>query len=592
MDIIRLLPDAIANQIAAGEVIQRPASVLKELVENAIDAGSTEITIIINEAGKTLIQVIDNGAGMSETDARMCFERHATSKIQEAKDLFSIQTKGFRGEAMASIAAVAQVELKTRRAEDDLATRILIANSQVDKQEYIQAPQGTSVAVKNLFFNVPARRNFLKSNPVELRHIIDEFHRLALAHHDIHFRFYNNKSEIYHLKPSNLRRRVVAVFGKHINEKLIPVNESTDVVRVKGFVSKPDYSKKTRGEQYFFVNDRFIKSNYFNHAVRTVYDEILPEKHYPLYVLFLTIDPAQIDINVHPTKQEIKFQQSSIIYNIIKASVKHALGQIHAVSTLDFSRDPGLERMTEQSGFNQQSTIPPLDATSWRNMYDGLENIQAPIIPSGSPLSGETDTDTDSSLFQDGWPSAERPLQVANSFIFVPSKNGFTLIDQRAAHERILYERYLEQLESGECSIQKELFPVTIELSAGDSALLKEIMPSVQLLGFDIQEFGGHTFVIHGIPSHLSGEINHLDTIQELLEQFKERTKLRLEPKELMAAAMAISTAFRRGKKLSKEEMETIINQLFATTMPYNSPTGRKCFITFEKSKLDRLFSS
>ena len=557
MDIIRLLPDAIANQIAAGEVIQRPASVLKELVENAIDADSTEITIIVKEAGKTLIQVIDNGAGMSETDARMSFERHATSKIKEAKDLFSIQTKGFRGEALASIAAVAQVELKTRREEDDLATRIVIANSSVDKQEYIQAPKGTSLAVKNLFFNVPARRNFLKSNPVELRHIIDEFQRIALAHHNIQFRFYNNKEEIYHLVPSNLRKRVVAVFGKHINEKLIPVNETTDVVDVKGFVSKPDYSKKTRGEQYFFVNNRFIKSNYFNHAIRTVYDELLPEKHFPLYVLFLTIDPAHIDINVHPTKQEIKFQQSSIIYNIIKASVKHALGQLQAVSTLDFSRDPGLERLTTCPDRNLQSGYNPPDVSDWKKMYEGLDSVhpaQNPEFQSAIPAT----LDASEQLFHEDI-ATRVPRQISNSYLFVPTRNGFTLIDQRAAHERILYERYLDQLEDGECSIQKELFPISIELSAADSIMLKEIISSVQLLGFDIQEFGGNTFVIHGIPSHLSGEINHEEIIHELLEQFKQRVKLQLDPKEHIASAMAISTAFRRGKSLSKEEMEASV---------------------------------
>ena len=591
MDIIRLLPDAIANQIAAGEVIQRPASVLKELVENAIDAGSTEITVIVKEAGKTLIQVIDNGAGMSETDARMCFERHATSKIKVAKDLFSIQTKGFRGEALASIAAVAQVELKTRREEDDLATRIVIANSSVDKQEYIQAPKGTSLAVKNLFFNVPARRNFLKSNPVELRHIIDEFQRIALAHHNIQFRFYNNKEEIYHLIPSNLRKRVVAVFGKHINEKLIPVNETTDVVDVKGFVSKPDYSKKTRGEQYFFVNNRFIKSNYFNHALRTVYDELLPEKHFPLYVLFLTIDPAQIDINVHPTKQEIKFQQSSIIYNIVKASVKHALGQLQAVSTLDFSRDPGLERLTTNQGSNPQSGYNPPDVSNWKKMYEGLDNAHPSQNPDFPSIITETH-DQSEQLFQQEDIASREPRQISNSYIFVPTRNGFTLIDQRAAHERILYERYLDQLDDGECSIQKELFPISIELSAADSTMLKEILSSVQLLGFDIQEFGGNTFVVHGIPSHLSGEINHEETIHELLEQFKQRVKLKLDPKEHIASAMAISTAFRRNKSLSKQEMDALINQLFATTMPYNSPSGRKCFISFDKSKLDRLFSS
>ena len=590
MDIIRLLPDAIANQIAAGEVIQRPASVLKELVENSIDANSTEITIIVKEAGKSLIQVVDNGKGMSETDARMSFERHATSKIKEAKDLFSIQTKGFRGEALASIAAVAQVEMKSRRSSDELATRIIIANSEVQKQEFVQAPPGTSIAVKNLFFNIPARRNFLKSNPVELKHIIEEFERIALAHPEVMFRFYNNENEIYHLNPSNLRKRVVSVFGKTINEHLIPVEEQTDIVAVKGFVSKPTYSKKTRGEQFFFVNNRFIKSNYFNHAVRAIYDELLPEKHYPLYVLFLDVDPALIDINVHPTKQEIKFQQSSVIYNILKASIRHALGQLQAVSSLDFSRDPGLERITSRESYRTEKPVSGSTPQDWRKMYEGLEQVGTSANSLVDLVHANPDTPD---LFQQNEIGITgQARQIAGHYIFVPIHKGFLLIDIRAAHERVLYERYIQQLEDGECNVQKELFPVTIELNSADGTLLKEIINRVQLLGFDIQEFGGNTFVIHGIPSHLTNEINHAETIQELLEQFKLRVKLKMDPKEHLASSMAISTTYKRGYHLKQEELEGLISQLFSVEMPYSSPSGRKCFITFDKSKLERLFSS
>ena len=593
MDIIRLLPDAIANQIAAGEVIQRPASVVKELIENSIDAQSQDISVIVKTAGKTLIQVVDNGMGMSETDARMCFERHATSKIREAKDLFSIETKGFRGEAMASIGAVAHVELKTRREEDELATRILIANSKVEKQEFVQNPVGTSIAVKNLFFNVPARRNFLKSDPVELKHILEEFQRIAIAHPKIHFRFFNNEEEIFHLPPANLRQRIVAVFGKNINEHLVPIQEETDIVNLKGFISKPGYSKRTRGEQYFFVNNRFIKSAYFNHAIKAVYESLLPEGQHPLYVIFLTIDPAQIDINVHPTKQEIKFQEERIIYNIVKVSAKHALGQFHATTTLDFDRDPGLERMAQPSMQNSGAYGSGNQNISdnWRKMYEGLDQIggnptQAdPLNPMGQQAY------TEESLFDAADEVRHKdPTQLLYSYIFAQIRSGFLLIDQQAAHERILYERYMEQLNDGECSVQKELFPLTLELSPSDALILNQMMDSVQLLGFDIQEFGGNTFVLHGTPAHLSGDINHEQVIQNLLEQFKQRLQMKLDPQEHIATAMAISTAHRRGKSLSKEEMNELIDQLFATKMPYKSPTGRNCFITFDKSKLDRLF--
>ena len=593
MDIIRLLPDAIANQIAAGEVIQRPASVLKELVENAIDAESSEISVIIKSAGKTLIQVIDNGVGMTETDARMCFERHATSKIKVAKDLFSISTKGFRGEALASIAAVAQVELKTRRADEELATRIVIADTKVEKQEFVQAPSGTSIAVKNLFFNVPARRNFLKSDPVELKHLIEEFQRIALAHHQVFFRFYHNDEEIFHLPPVNLRQRIVAIFGKSINEKLVPVKEETDIVSISGFASKPDYSKKTRGEQYFFVNNRFIKSHYLNHAIKSVYATLIPEGHFPLYVLFLSIDPKQIDVNVHPTKQEIKFQQERLVYNIIKVSVKHALGQYSVSSTFDFEKDPGLERMLQH---HESGSVPQFESGSgspgaWKNLYSGLEHLgnqpQHQTIPSeyeSGEGSGLLDVDPKEGM--------KEPLQILQSYIFVPIKSGFMILDQQAAHERILYERYLNHFKTGECATQKELFPVTIELSVADAMILKQILEHVQLLGFDIQEFGGETFVVHGIPSHLTQEINHEEVILKLVDQFKESVKVKLDKQEQIAKGLALSTSLRRGKKLKTAEMQELVDQLFGCEMPYKSPAGRNCFITFDKNKLDRQFLS
>ena len=343
-DVIQLLPDSIANQIAAGEVIQRPASVVKELMENAIDAGSTSVKLVVKDAGKTLIQVIDNGSGMSETDARMCFERHATSKIRKANDLFSLVTKGFRGEAMASIAAIAQVEMRTRLEGQDLGTKIIIEGSEVKKQEACQSPQGSTISVKNLFYNVPARRKFLKSNPVEMRYIMDEFQRLAIAHSDIFFSLHHNNVELFHLPPGSLRQRVVGVLGTNTNKKLVPLKEDTEILNLSGFVGKPEFAKKTRGEQLFFVNNRFIKSSYLNHAVMTAYEELLPKDTFPLYVIFIEIDPTRIDINVHPTKQEIKFDDERLVYNYLKVAVRHSLGQYSIMPTLDFEQLPAFPR--------------------------------------------------------------------------------------------------------------------------------------------------------------------------------------------------------------------------------------------------------
>ena len=398
-DIIQLLPDAIANQIAAGEVIQRPASVVKELLENAVDAGATEIKLIVKEAGKTLIQVIDNGCGMSETDARMSFERHATSKIRGSEDLFAIRTMGFRGEAMASIAAVAQVEMRTRQHDQDLGNKLVIEASEVKVQEPCQCVAGTTLSVKNLFYNVPARRNFLKSNAAEMRHIVEEFQRIALANPELFFSLHHNGNQVFHLQPGNLRQRIVAVFGAGTNKKLVPVEEDTDVLKLHGFVGKPEFAKKTRGEQYFFVNDRFIKSPYLNHAVMTAYEDLLPKEVYPLYIIFIDIDPARIDINVHPTKQEIKFDDERLVYNYLKVSVRHALGQFSITPSMDFDQETAFSKPRTPASFDPemppQAEIrtssansgggwhPPVSnqgnpAKDWQQLYEGLKDVSTP----------------------------------------------------------------------------------------------------------------------------------------------------------------------------------------------------------------------
>lgn len=603
-DIIQLLPDSIANQIAAGEVIQRPASVVKELMENSIDAGSTEVKLIIKDAGKTLIQVIDNGKGMSSTDARMSFERHATSKIRQANDLFSISTMGFRGEALASIAAIAQVDLLTRQPDDELGTRIVIEGSLVKKQEPTETHTGTNFSVKNLFYNVPARRKFLKSDPVELRHILDQFTRLALAHPDIFFTMYHNGNEMYHLPPANLRQRIVGVFGKNINDKLVPVDEDTDILKLTGYIAKPESAKKKRGDQYIFVNKRFIKSNYLNHAIQTAYEELLPKDHHAFYVIFLDMSPSMIDINVHPTKTEIKFEEERLIYNFVKVSVKHALGAYTVIPTLDFGTDSnfsakreldqrGEEVQRERSGGIPRSTAPKMsqrerdNITSWEDLYQGMQSTpveQDSAITVASKM-GESEP---GSVFTAKSKAAHRkePYQLHNTYIVNQIKSGFLLIDQQAAHERILYERYLDQLNQHAGMTQKQLFPITVELSPADAAMMKDILHKINVLGFEIEDFGGNSFVIHGLPMGLENQSPE-QLLEGLIQQYQQNTELQLGIDRNIARSMATAASIKRGQSLDNKEMQELIDQLFACTVPYKSPNGRKCFITME---LDDLF--
>jgi DNA mismatch repair protein MutL len=623
-DIIQLLPDSIANQIAAGEVIQRPASVVKELMENAIDAGSTSIKLVVKDAGKTLIQVIDDGSGMSDTDARMCFERHATSKIKNAADLFSISTKGFRGEAMASIAAIAQVEMKTRQEAEDLGTKIVIEGSAVKKQEPCQAPKGTTLSIKNLFFNVPARRKFLKSNPVEMRYIMDEFQRLAIAHPDVFFSLHHNNIEMFHLPPGSLRQRIVGVLGANTNKKLVPISEETDILNLHGFVGKPEFAKKTRGEQLFFVNNRFIKSSYLNHAVMLAYEELLPKDTYPLYVIFIEMNPNKIDINVHPTKQEIKFDDERLVYNYLKVAVRHSLGQHSIMPTLDFEQLPAFNaqnntvpsgqsafssRSSSSGSFNKNNPSKPAalfgneererqqnNAVNWQKLYQGLDEFEteesdAPKSVTISSKWGEEKEENNSLENKDAsFGISRKPYQIHNTYIVSHIKSGFLLIDQHTAHQRILYEQYVDKFQGQETvSKQQLLFPKSLHFSPLDADLLMNMLPAINLLGFDMQEFGKDTFVVHAIPAHLKNA-DELSIIEHLLEQYKSNQDLELDVRDNLARAMARSTAIKRGKEMTTEEMQILTDQLFACRVPYKGPNGKSCFKSYDLEQLKKDF--
>jgi DNA mismatch repair protein MutL len=633
-DIIKLLPDSLANQIAAGEVVQRPASAVKELLENALDAGATQIKLIIKDAGKTLIQVVDNGSGMSETDARMCFERHATSKITTVDDLFKLHTFGFRGEAMASIAAVAQVSMRTRPANQELGTHLVIEGSVVRVQESCQTAVGTNISVKNLFYNVPARRQFLKADPIENRHIIDEFQHVALANPDVHFSLFNNEVEVFDLPPAPLRKRIVGIFGNTYNDKLVPVEESSiDFLKINGFVGKSDSARKTRGEQFFFVNDRFIRSSYLNHAVATAYDELLSAKTFPFYVLFLDIDPQRIDVNVHPTKQEIKFDDEKAIYALLHAAVRRALSKNSITPSLDFDQDPIITAVFQQTnqpkaplplpnfeqlskkneeqptfgqGFNREKNAVP---RNWKDIYTIMEqhNVQnsdfdteqnneqnnQQQLPETSTITIQSNFANQATLLPtdaDNAPSA--PYQLHRQYIVSQIQSGFMLIDQQAAHERILFEKYTQQLENAHRSTQQLLFPKTLELPRADAELLKQLLPDIIALGYDIQEFGQNSFVLHGIPADLThADANEQRSIEQLLEQYQQQAAdLKLDRRTLLARSMAYNRCIKKGQTLSPTEMEVLIDQLFACQTPYITPNSRPTFITYSLNDIEKQF--
>ncbi|MBK6963754.1 MAG: DNA mismatch repair endonuclease MutL [Bacteroidales bacterium] len=607
-DIIRLLPDSVANQIAAGEVIQRPASAVKELLENAIDAGGDSIELIVKDSGKTLIQIIDNGCGMSPTDARMSFERHATSKIKTADDLFRIRTLGFRGEALASIAAIAQVELKTRRHEDELGTHLLIEGSSVKSQQPCACPTGTSLMIKNLFFNVPARRNFLKSDPAELRHIIDEFQRVSLVNPSISFSFINNGKPLFQLPHSGLKQRIANVMGSGNYEKLIPVNQETEVVKVSGFIGKPENARKTKGEQYFFANNRYIRHPYLNHAVEEAFKDLIPEGYFPSYFIYLEVDPAHIDINIHPTKTEVNFQDHQSIYAILRSAVRASIGKFSLSSTLDFETEPMFsfnfpkDRPIVEPGIHINPEFNPFvknpqpelrlsqgeyrkssGVNQWEKLYEEIKQEENEQLLSRQSLTIDSDFGADR--------QADRGfMQFQNRYIVTKVKSGLMLIDQQAAHERVLFERYLERIEQKKGMAQQQLFPQTVSLSASDTELVNELIGEISLLGFIIEPFGKNTFIVNGTPADLPNE-----NIQELLENVLENYKnnqlgLKLDRKSNLARSMARNLAIKPGKALMTDEMQSLVDDLFSCSVPNLSPSGKNVTTLISAEEIENRF--
>ena len=613
-NLIQLLPDHIANQIAAGEVIQRPASAVKELLENATDAGATQIQLIVSEGGKSLIQVIDNGKGMSETDARMAFERHATSKIRQIDDLFRINTMGFRGEALASIAAVAQVELKTRRKEDELGTRLEIENSKIIVQEPCACQIGTQISMKNLFFSVPARRNFLKNNAVEMRHIIDEFMRVALAFPGLAFSLTSNGQEVFHLEPGSHKQRIIQLLGNAYQTKLVSVKEETDYMNIHGLVGKPETARKTRGDQYFFVNNRFIKSAYLNHAVNTAFDNLLPKDSFPTYILYIELDPAQVDINVHPTKQEIKFEDEKIIYAFVQAAVKHALAQFSVAPSLDFSLNAGIQQL---DAINRPFTEEKKEATASSSLYQTFsKKNQAHFIEKSGDASlknwKEFFTPASLDTTQSVAPNATHLWQKENSdapagsgiqivydipfvqlhqtYLLATTRDGFMVIHQQLAHERILYEKYGQAAHEQQMATQKSLFPVSLTLAAADAALLNDLLPDLAQIGYQIEKNDQHEFVIQGIPADILAG-NEQNAIELLLEQFKHfSSEIQFSKREKIIRCMARQQAIKAGRTLTSREMQQLVEELFTCNSPNISPSGAATYLLFNGDYLTRMF--
>lgn len=620
--IIQLLPDHVANQIAAGEVVQRPASVVKELLENAVDAGANDIKLILKDAGKSLVQVIDNGKGMSVTDARLCFERHATSKIRQAEDLFSLHTKGFRGEALASIAAIAHVEMKTKQDQEELGTHIIIEGSKFVSQEMAVLPKGTSFAIKNLFFNIPARRNFLKSDTVEFRHVVDEFQRVALAHPQIYFTFYHNGSEMYNLQASTFRQRIVNIFSGKTNEKLVPVNEETEIVNIQGFVCKPEFAKKNRGEQFFFVNDRFIKSSYLHHAVMSAYEGLLKDGLQPSYFIYLQVPPNSIDINIHPTKTEIKFDDESALYAILRASIKHSLGQFNVAPVLDFERDANLD--TPYYYKDVEAATPTIEVdgnfnpfseedkpnkhftksgsvyrkqepvANWESLYVGLkqDTEEVETISFENEVSFENDEVT-SSLFDGEEVEQEihKTYQIHKKYIVNPIKSGMLIVDQHRAHQRILYEQFLTNFTVDLASSQQLLFPLHLYFSNIEMQLIKELKPSLTNTGFVFEETNEGNVVISGLPVNISESEVSL-VLEQLLSDLQEGLpENSFSQNDTIAKSMARSLAVKTGTYLTQKEQENLINGLFACKDPNVSPFQKPTFITIRVEDLDKKFA-
>ncbi len=595
-DIIKLLPDSVANQIAAGEVIQRPASVVKELMENALDAGATQIDLHVKDAGRTMICVIDNGCGMSETDARLCFERHATSKIKKAEDLFSIRTMGFRGEALASIAAVAQVELMTRRKDDEFGTKILIEGSVVKEQLPKPMSVGTNFTVKNLFFNIPARRNFLKSNEVEMRHITDEFFRVAMMNPEVGFSLINNDKEVYHLPKGNLKQRIVGLCGKDYDKKILHVQQETETASINGFIVKPEFLRKTRGEQYFFVNKRFIKHAYLHHAIENAYQELIPKDCFPGYFINIDIDPKEIDINIHPTKTEVNFQDVKLVYAILHSAVRKSIGQNNLAPLLDFDVNPNMgidfgeasrmdrpiiePKIEYNPDFNpfKVNPQPRVSSGNWRIMYEDSNDTIASNI---NKISNFDEAPTISNV-----DNKNLYIQLQQTYIITTVKSGLLVVDQHLAHKRVLYEKYLKEMENNVEASQQELFPQHITLSANDASLLREIKNDLEKIGFRIQQMNNVTFVINGTPAD-SKSNDAVSLLEKILDMYKTNlVDLKLDKKLNLANSLASQLAIKSGQTLNAIEMQDLIDRLFACAVSEVSPDGKRIYTILNVNEL------
>ncbi len=622
-DIISILPDSVANRIAAGEVVSRPAAAVKELLENAIDAKADKILLTIKEGGKSLIQVMDNGKGMSENDSRMCFERHATSKIKDPDDIFRITTKGFRGEALASVAAIAKVELKTRQPESETGVRVLVEGSEFISSEICSTPVGSIISVKNLFFNVPARRKFLKSDAVESKHILEEFIRVALAHPEIEFDMINNGQTVYKLEKGNLRRRIVGILGSNYNDKLVPVAEETDIIRISGFMVKPEFSRKTRGDQYFFANNRFIKSPYLHHAVEAAFDGLIPKDSYPGYFLFLDLAPEEIDINIHPAKTEVKFSEERTIYHILSSAVKQALGKFNIAPSLDFERETSFdfvplkdlselsvpkivintdynpfntENKTEKpnnGGFTEPNPREKNNLKNWESVYaPQFDQFEIPS-PSFSPAENPQEKKEAEAMF----PSEENDdflrssyFQMEGRYLVTSIKSGLVVIDQHRAHERVIFERLIKNSETGKSHCQQLLFPETIDFNPADLELITEIREELAALGFDLELFGGNTVIVRGIPTGLT-ENNCRELLEEMLEKIKHQSADVKSDKHLaVVRSLADRMAVKYGTRLGKAEAESLIADLFSCSNPYSSPSGKPTLLTLSLQELNDKF--
>ena len=608
-DIIHLLPDSIANQIAAGEVIQRPSSVVKELVENSIDAGASKIQVIIKDAGRTLIQVIDDGKGMSETDARIAFERHATSKIRKADDLFSLRTMGFRGEALASVAAIAHVELKTRRPEDEVGTLISIAGSEVESQTSVSAPVGSNFSVKNLFFNVPARRKFLKATSTELKHIITDFQRIALIYPEIEFVLYHNDAAIYELSVSNYRQRILHVFGKNLNSQLLEIREGNDLIKIHGFVGKPESGRKQGALSYFFVNGRYMNHPYFHRAIIQAYDKMLPSDTKPNYFIYFEINPSSIDVNVHPTKTEIKFENESAIWSILMASVKEVLGKFNMLPPLSFDNEveminnfvPTKEPITppkvnlnpdynpfktsgqSSSNYNKPSTL------DWEKLYEGFErkNTDTELIPSNVTIEEQY---IQSSINHEDEIKNIELFQFRKKYIVTSGESGIMLIDQHRAHLRILYEENIAKITNKKGASQALLFPEVLEMEPADVSVFKEMESDLHYLGFELSDFGKNAVQISAVPSNLEG-ISPVTTIEQMIDAQKNKVlDAKTDLHEMISLSLAKSMAIKSGQALNNEEMNLLFNKLFATSSPNYAPDGKQIIVIVENEEIEKKF--